>query len=168
MSWLSQDKHSKEEFERLSRVKRVCVSQTELRSTDCKNQVVSCSSTPPAVLRWPLTESSLTCWNSSQHLSHVILTKVSSEVRTADAERVTRPTRSAENYQRSFTSWVHGSRTSGELLLPVSRRPSHWEMISQRNNGVPSRIPNRISPWWFTWQTVALLLCSWILTHTMP
>ena len=60
------------------------------------------------------------------------------------------------------------SRTSGELLLPVSRRPSHWEMISQRNNGAPSRIPNRISPWWFTWQTVALLLCSWILTHTMP
>ena len=47
------------------------------------------------------------------------------------------------------------SRTSGELLLPVSRRPSHWEMISQRNNGAPARIPNRISPWWFTWQTVA-------------
>ena len=61
-----------------------------------------------------------------------------------------------------------GSRTSGELLLPVSRRPSHWEMISQRNNGAPSRIPNRISPGWLTWQTVALLLCSWILTHTMP
>ena len=60
------------------------------------------------------------------------------------------------------------SRTSGELLLPVSRRPSHWEMISQRNNGAPSRISNRISPGWFTWQTVARLLCSWILTHTMP
>ena len=60
------------------------------------------------------------------------------------------------------------SRTSGELLPPVSRRPSHWEMISQRNNGASSRIPFRISPWWFTWQTVALLLCSWILTHTTP
>ena len=77
-----------------------------------------------------------------------VLTKVSSEVRIADAERE--------------------SRTSGELVLPVSRWPSHWEMISQRNNGAPSRIPNRISPGWFTWQTVALLLCSWILTHTMP
>ena len=60
------------------------------------------------------------------------------------------------------------SRTSGEPLLPVSMRPSHWEMISQRNSGAPSRIPNSISSWWFTWQTVALLLCSWILTHTMP
>ena len=60
------------------------------------------------------------------------------------------------------------SRISGELLLPVSRRPSHREMASQRNNEAPSRISNRTSPWWFTWQTVALLLCYWILTHTMP
>ena len=29
------------------------------------------------------------------------------------------------------------SRTSGELLLPVSRRPSHWDLISQRNTGAP-------------------------------
>ena len=128
-------------------MKRVCVFQTELKSTDCKNQVVTHCSTPPAALRWPLTESSLTCWNSSQHLSHVILTKVLSK--------------SEQLMQRE-------SRTSGELLLPVSKRPSHWEMISQRNNGAPSRIPNRISSWWFTWQTVALLLCPWILTHTMP
>ena len=32
--WLQEDKHSTEEFERLPRVKRVYVSQTELRSTD--------------------------------------------------------------------------------------------------------------------------------------
>ena len=74
-------------------MKRVCVSQTELRSTDCKNQVVTHCSTPPAALRCPLTESSLTCWNSSEHLSHVILTKVSSEVRIADAARVKNFTR---------------------------------------------------------------------------
>ena len=128
-------------------MKWVCVSQTELRSTDCINQVVTHSSTPPAALRWPLMESSLTCWNSSQHLSHVY---------------------SPRSRQKSEQLMQRESRTSGELLLPVSRRPSHWEMISQRNNGAPSRIPNRISSWWFTWQTVALLLCSWILTHTMP
>ena len=76
-----------------------------------------------------------------------VLTKVSSEVRIADAERV-------KNFRRAVTTSV--------------QEASHWEMISQRNNGAPSRIPNRISPGWFTWQTVALLLCSWILTHTMP
>ena len=70
--------------------------------------------------------------------------------------------------QKSEQLMQRESRTSGEPLLPVSRRPSHWEMISQRNSGAPSRIPNRISPWWFTWQTVAWLLCSRILTHTMP
>ena len=70
--------------------------------------------------------------------------------------------------QKSEQLMQRESRTSGELLLPVSRRPSYWAMISQRNNGAPSGIPNRISPWWFTWQTVALLMCSWILTHTMP
>ena len=70
--------------------------------------------------------------------------------------------------QKSEQLMQRESRTSGEPLLPVSSRPSHWEMISQRNIGAPSRIPNRISPWWFTWQTVASLLCSWILTHTMP
>ena len=70
--------------------------------------------------------------------------------------------------QKSEQLMQRESRTSGELLLPVSGRPSHWEMISQRNNGAPSRIPNSISPWWFTWQTVAWLLCSWILTHAMP
>ena len=32
--WLQEDKRSTEEFERLPRVKWVCVSQTELRSTD--------------------------------------------------------------------------------------------------------------------------------------
>ena len=75
---------------------------------------------------------------------------------------------STRSHQKSEQLMQRESRTSGELLLPVSRRPSYWEMISQRNSGAPSRIPNRISPWWFTWQTVALLLCSWILTHTMP
>ena len=128
-------------------MKRVCVSQTELRSTDCKNQVVKHCSTPPAALMWPLTESSLTCWNSSQHLSHVILTKVSSEVRIADAERV-------KNFRRAVTTSVQEAKPLKDDIT--------------RNNGAPSRIPNRISPWWFTWQTVALLLCSWILTHTMP
>ena len=70
--------------------------------------------------------------------------------------------------QKSEQLTQRESRTSGELLLPVSRRPSHREMTSQRNNEAPSRISNRISPWWFTWQTAALLLCYWILTHTMP
>ena len=60
------------------------------------------------------------------------------------------------------------SRTSGELLLPVSRGPSHREFTSQTKNEAPSRILTRASPWWFTWQTLALLLCYWILTHTMP
>ena len=128
-------------------MKQVCVSQTELRSTDCKNQVVTHCSTPPAALRWPLTEGSLTCWNSSQHLSHVILTKVSSEVRIADAERV-------KNFRRAVTISVQEAKPLGDDITK-----EQW---------APSRIPNRISPCWFTWQTVALLLCSWILTHTMP
>ena len=68
-------------------------------------------------------------------------------------------------HQRSEQLMQRESRTSGELLLPVSRRPSHWEMASQRNNEAPSRISNRTSPWWFTRQTVALLLCYWILCH---
>ena len=59
------------------------------------------------------------------------------------------------------------SGTSGELLLPVSKKPSHRDKISQRNNGAPLRNSNRTSPWWFTWQTVALVLYSWIPTHTM-
>ena len=88
-------------------MKRVCVSETELRSTDCKNQVVTHCSTPPAALRWPLTESSLTCWNSSQHLSHVILTKVSSEVRIADAERV-------KNFRRAVTTSVQEAKPLGD------------------------------------------------------
>ena len=88
-------------------MKLVCVSQTELRSTDCKNQVVARSSTPPTVLRLPLMESSLTCWNSCQHLSHVILTKVLSEVRTADAERV-------KNFRRAVTTSVHEARPVGD------------------------------------------------------
>ena len=53
----------------------------------------------PRALRRPLTESSLTCWNSSEHLSHVILTKISSEVRIADAERV-------KNFRRAVTTSV--------------------------------------------------------------
>ena len=69
--------------------------------------------------------------------------------------------------QKSEQLTQRESRTSGELLLPVSRRPSHRETTSQRNNEAPSRISNRIGPWWFTWQTAALLLCYWILTHTM-
>ena len=44
-------------------------------------------------------ESSLTCWNSSEHLGHVILTKVSSEVKIADAERV-------KNFRRAVTTSV--------------------------------------------------------------
>ena len=80
-------------------MKGVFVSQTELRSTDCKNQVVKLSSRPSATLRWSLMENSLTCWNSSLHLSHVVLTKVSSEVRTADAERV-------KNFRRAVTTSV--------------------------------------------------------------
>ena len=67
--------------------------------------------------------------------------------------------------QKSEQLMQRKPRTSGELLLPVSRRPSHREMTSQRNNEAPSRIPNRTSPRWFTWQTVALLLCYWIVTH---
>ena len=70
--------------------------------------------------------------------------------------------------QKSEQLMQRESRTSGELLLPVSRRPSHREMTSQRNNEAPSRISNRTSPWWFTWQTVALVLYSWIPTYTMP
>ena len=70
--------------------------------------------------------------------------------------------------QKSEQLMQREPRTSGELLLSVSRRPSHWEMTSQRNNEASSRIPNRTSPWWFIWQTVALLLCYWILTRTMP
>ena len=65
------------------------------------------SSTPPAALRWPLTESSLTCSNSSQHLRHVILTKVSSEVRTADAERV-------KNFRRAVSTSVQEAKRLGD------------------------------------------------------
>ena len=67
--------------------------------------------------------------------------------------------------QKSEQLMQRESRTSDELLLPVPRRPSHQEMTSQRNNKAPSRISNRTSPWWFTWQTVALLLCYWIVTQ---
>ena len=67
--------------------------------------------------------------------------------------------------QKSEQLMQRQSRTSGELLLPVSRRPSHREITSQRNNEAPSRISNRTCPWWFTWQTVALLLCYWIVTQ---
>ena len=70
--------------------------------------------------------------------------------------------------QKSEQLMQRKPRTSGELLLPVSRRPSHREMTSQRNNEAPSRIPNRTSPRCFTWQTEALLLCYWIVTHAMP
>ena len=65
------------------------------------------SSTPPVVLRWPLTESSLTWWNSSQHLSHVILARVPSEVRTADAERV-------KNFRRAVTTSVQEAKLLGD------------------------------------------------------
>ena len=68
-----------------------------------KKQVVKLSSTPSAMLRWPLTQNSPTCWNSSSHLSHVILTKVSSEVRTADAER-------AKNFRRAVTTSVQEAK----------------------------------------------------------
>ena len=106
-----------------------------------RKQVVKLSPTPSVMLRWPLTEDCLSqpCkWYSPRF-----------------------PQKSEQLMQRE-------SGTSGEPLLPVSRRPRHWEMISQRHNGTPSRIPNSISPWWFTWQTLAWLLCSWILTHSMP
>ena len=99
------------------------------------------------MLRWPLTENSQSCWTPA----NISALWCSPRFR-----------------QKSDQLMQREARTSEEPLLPVSRRPSHWEMISQRNNGAPSRIPNRISPWWFTQQTVALLLCSWILTHTMP
>ena len=95
-------------------MKRVCVSQTELRSTDCKNQVVTHSSTPPAALRWSFTEGSLTCWNYSQHLSHVMLTKVSSEVRTADAERV-------KNFRRAVTTSVQEAKPLGDDITEEKR-----------------------------------------------
>ena len=88
-------------------MKRICVSQTELRSTDWKNQVVKLSSTPSGMLRWPLTEDCLTCWNSSSHLSQVILTKVSSEVRTAGAERV-------KNFRRAVTTSVQEAKPLGD------------------------------------------------------
>ena len=86
-------------------MKRVIVSQTELRSTDGKknNQVVKLSSTPSVMLRWPLTDNSPTCWNSSEHLSHVILTKVLSEVRTADTERL-------KNFRRAVSTSVQEAK----------------------------------------------------------
>ena len=49
----------------------------------------------------------LTCWNSSQHLSHVILTKVSSEVKIADAERV-------KNFRRAVTTSVQEAKPLGD------------------------------------------------------
>ena len=60
--------------------------------------------------------------------------------------------------QKSEQLMQRESRTSGKLFLPVCRGPSHREMTSERNNEAPSRISNRTSPWWFIWQTVALLL----------
>jgi len=62
------------------------------------------------------------------------------------------------------------SQKSGELLLWKSRRPSHREIMSQRNNGAPSRISNRTSPWWFTWQTcssIAVVLLDTDQYHAM-
>ena len=59
--------------------------------------------------------------------------------------------------QKSEQLMQRDSRTLGELLLPVSRGPSHREITSQGNKEAPSRIPTRATPWWFTWQTLALL-----------
>ena len=72
--------------------------------------------------------------------------------------------------QKSEQLMQRESRTSGELLLWKSRRPSHREIISQRNNGAPSRISNRTSPWWFTWQTcssIAVVLLDTDPYHAM-
>ena len=85
-----------------------------------------------------------------------------------ELQLTSQPCDTHQGFVRSQNSWCRDSRTSGELLLPVSRGPSHREITSQRNNEAPSRIPTRASPWCFTWQTLALLLCYWILTHTMP
>ena len=129
-------------------MKRVYVSQTELRSTDGRNQVVKLSLTPSAMPRSPL--------NGEQ--SDLLELQLTSQ-----------PCDTHQGFVRGQEQLMQRqSRTSGELLLPVSRRPSHREMASQRNNEAPSRISNRTSPWWFTRQTVAMLLCYWILTHTMP
>ena len=57
--------------------------------------------TPPAALRWPLSESSLT---TSQPY---VLTKVSSEVRIADAERV-------KNFRRAVTTSVQEAKPLGD------------------------------------------------------
>ena len=139
MSLLCHDKHATEGSEGLP--------QVETRSADLTNWVVKLSSTPPMMLRWPLVENSLTFWNSCYIKTMRYSPRFS---------------------QKSEQLMEKESRTSGELLLPVSRRPSHRDVLSQRNDGAPSRISNRTSPWWFTWQTVALVLYSWIPTHIMP
>ena len=128
-------------------MKRVCVSQTELRSTDWKTRLSSFLQHPQQ------------CWDGLLRMT---------VWRAGTPANISAMWYSPRFHQKSEQLMPRESRTSGELLLPVARRPSHWEMISQRNNGAPSRIPSSISPWWFTWQTVAWLLCSWILTHAMP
>ena len=75
------------------------------------------------MLRWPLTENSPTCWNSSQHLSHVILTKVSSEVRTADAERV-------KNFRRAVTTSVQEAQPLRDDITK-----EQWGTLKNPNQG---------------------------------
>ena len=113
-------------------MKRVYVSQTELRSTDGKNQVVKLSLTPSAMLRWPLTENSLTCLNSSLHLSYVILTRVSSEVRTADAERV-------KNFRRAVTTSVQEAKLLRKGHHRGTRRHPQESQTGQVHGGSQGR-----------------------------
>ena len=75
------------------------------------------------MLRWPLTENSPTCWNSSLHLSHVILTKVSSEVRTADAERL-------KNFRRAVTTSVQGAKPPRNYITE-----EQWGKLKNPNQG---------------------------------
>ena len=67
----------------------------------------------------------------------------------------------SEYYMAEMLAAVRGKRTSQHC----------WGCWRKLDNLVFSvsipKFSSRNCPWWFTRQTVALLLCYWILTHTM-
>ena len=73
-----------------------------------------------------------------------------------------------QSFVRSQNSWCRESQELQESCYYQCPGGLATERWCQRGTMGPLRIPNSISPWWFTWQTVACLLYSWILTHTMP
>ena len=86
-----------------------------------------------------------------------------------ELQLTSQPCDTHQGFVRSQNNWCRESQELQESCYyqcPGGQATEKWHHRGTMRH--PQEWQDRTSPRWFTWQTVALLLCYWILTHTMP